>query len=510
MSFRSKVLPLLVVTGVIELTLVVVLVGDPLPLALAIVALAGTLGAALDVQRSVLRPLGRTADRIAGFARGDLTTVDDAAGHPLLSELAAAEARVRAALRDVDDSASSLDGTAAAVATAAESMGTAFTDTTGRAATASSAADSVSENLALVAVGASELRDSIGEIASNVSGSVTVAQDAVAMAGDTTAVMGELGTASEQIGNVVRLITAIAEQTNLLALNATIEAARAGEAGKGFAVVASEVKSLAQETARATEDITARVETLQSGTRDAIGSIERVTAVIERFADYQTTISSAVEEQSATTSEMTRRLEEAAHGSQGMATAVGSVAQATSQALDHLAHTQRAARELAELAHGLGEVTSRFEVPRRAVVVHDTGAAGGVALEVEGTVSVRHDPAIGAVIVRWLRYADEAVRPALGKQLELIRAHRLTTVIVDSSEAVGAYSTEMNHWIGRDFVPQLTRTTLRGFVTVVPRSAVADLANQGWQDADASLGFPMVQVATAAEAERLARGWLTA
>ena len=204
---------------------------------------------------------------------------------------------------------------------------------------------------------------------------------------------------------------------------------------------------------------------------------------------------------------MSRLLPEAAGGSQDIASAVGSVADATTRAVGRLTHTERAARELAVLAHALGEVTERFALPPLQVVVHEIGAAGGVALEVEDTVTVRHDAALDAVVVRWLRHADDAVRPALGKQLDLIVERRLSTVIVDSGDATGAYSADTNAWIAREFVPRLTRTSLRGFVTVVPRDAVADLANQGWQEADDSLGFPMVQVATLAEAEQLAREW---
>jgi methyl-accepting chemotaxis protein len=137
-----------------------------------------------------------------------------------------------------------------------------------------------------------------------------------------------LGESSQQIGKVIEVITSIAEQTNLLALNATIEAARAGEAGKGFAVVAGEVKELAKETAKATEEIGSRIAAIQSDTSDAVGAIGEIEQVIARIADMQTTIASAVEEQTATTNEIGRNVAEAARGSAEIAENIVSVAQA--------------------------------------------------------------------------------------------------------------------------------------------------------------------------------------
>jgi methyl-accepting chemotaxis protein len=113
---------------------------------------------------------------------------------------------------------------------------------------------------------------------------------------------------------VIKVITSIAQQTNLLALNATIEAARAGEAGKGFAVVANEVKELAKETAKATEDISQKIEAIQSDTRSAVQAIAEISSIISKINDYQNTIASAVEEQTATTNEIARNVTEAAKG----------------------------------------------------------------------------------------------------------------------------------------------------------------------------------------------------
>ena len=159
---------------------------------------------------------------------------------------------------------------------------------------------------------------------------------------------------------MVNVITSIAEQTNLPALNATIEAARAGESGKGFAVVASEVKDLAQETARATEDIARRVETIQGDTTGAVEAIGEISTIITSINDYQLTIASAVEEQTATTNEMSRNVSEASTGSGEIATNINGVATAAVTTTQAVNQTLSAIGELAQMAASLRVEISRF------------------------------------------------------------------------------------------------------------------------------------------------------
>src|SRR5262249_33251521 len=160
---------------------------------------------------------------------------------------------------------------------------------------------------------------------------------------------------------VVKVITSIAQQTNLLALNATIEAARAGEAGKGVAVVANEVKELAKQTAKATEDISRKIEAIQTHTQGAVEAIEQIGKIINQINDIQNTIASAVEEQTATTGEISRNVNEAARGSTEIAHNVTGVAQAARSTTEGAGDTKRSADELSRMAHDLQALVSQFK-----------------------------------------------------------------------------------------------------------------------------------------------------
>ena len=296
---------------------------------------------------------------------GDLTSEVKVRGNDPIGQvgegLASFLENFRQNIGDIAGNAQSLAGSSEELTAVSQQMSANSEETTTQAQVVADATKKVNENVQTVASGTEEMSSSIKEIAKNASRAAEVANEAVQVADNTNETISKLGESSNEIGQVIKVITSIAQQTNLLALNATIEAARAGDAGKGFAVVANEVKELAKETAKATEDISNKIEAIQTDTKDSVDAIGKIGEIIGQINDIQGTIASAVEEQSATTNEMARNVDDANRGTSDITENIDSVAKAAQDTTRGATDVEKSASDLTKMAADLQTMVGNFK-----------------------------------------------------------------------------------------------------------------------------------------------------
>jgi len=322
-----------------------------------------------EQERKVAQELQHNVDSmlevVTAAAGGDLTqeiTVngDDAIGQ-MGSGLKAFFDNLRKNIKQMATTAQTLASSSEEMTSVSQEMAGTAEETSAQANVVSAASHEVSKNVQTVATGTEEMESSIKEIAQNANEAARVAASAVQVADSANTTISKLGESSAEVGQVVKVITSIAEQTNLLALNATIEAARAGEAGKGFAVVANEVKELATQTARATDEISSKIQAIQNDTGSAVDAIGEISMIINQINDISNTIASAVEEQTATTAEIGRNVGEAAQGTTEITENINGVAQAAKDTSQGIGQTQTAGNELAKMAADLQTLVGQFK-----------------------------------------------------------------------------------------------------------------------------------------------------
>jgi methyl-accepting chemotaxis protein len=347
---------------------------------------------AFGTARQINRRLADIIGNLKLMAAGDLTHKAADGQNDELGEMTQwlndSMEKLRNTIGHVASSAQSVTAAVEGLNAVSQQMSADSEETSSQASVVSSSTEQVTNSLQTVASSTEQMSSSIQEIAKSIGQAAQVAGDAVKMAQSTNQTVGKLGEASTEIGNVIKVIMSIAQQTNLLALNATIEAARAGDAGKGFAVVAHEVKELANQTAKATEDISRKIEAIQAHTAESVAAIAKISGIITQINDISRSIAASIEEQNATTNEISRNISEGARGSGEIATNISGVAQAAQNTSLGARNVQKAAEELRGMSSGLTTLVDQFKYAEADGLAHKNGDES--AMELAGAASGLH------------------------------------------------------------------------------------------------------------------------
>jgi methyl-accepting chemotaxis protein len=338
----------------------------------AIAAAVLLLGSAVGLVRQINKRVAVCLAAAEAIAAKDLRARPALRGRDELTDVAAAlgvaSDNVRDALRQIEDGAVTLAGASEELSATSNQLTQGASETVARSEAVAAATHVVNDSVSEAARNAFDVRSSLDVVSERAAAATAIVEQAVNLGTTATERAHTLAASSSEIGDVIKVITAIAEQTKLLALNASIEAARSGAAGQGFAVVAAEVKELASETATATEEIAARVITIQDEVAAMTSAITEVAAVIDQIRGTQEAIEFAVIDQASATTAITGGVGEARTAADGILESVTFVVEAASSTSHGSHDTKQAAAELAVLAAHLRSLVEEFTLERAAAV----------------------------------------------------------------------------------------------------------------------------------------------